>query len=479
MSSRAVGTIKKDIHIMNDNLFHRDTPSKTIGAWAGLVIFIIILISIFLFYALDNKQNYLKDYESLSTSRAKLEAALNSRMLLAKGLASYVRTNPDFNQEELDLFCASLVQDDELIRNLGVFKDTTIVYVYPYEMNKSALGTDLALNSNQKDDLLTVKKTQKPLITGMINLVQGGKGIVYRLPIVVDGIKNGRKVQTYWGQASIVIKGNGLLKEAEIDKLSDRMDIAIVSYSNLGNGKNIVYGSEEIYDKSTIKMGITLPYCKWSLAAVCKQEKPFENPIIVFLLIIGLIFSFSVSYLIEKLISLKNQLKRLAYHDALTKIPNRLSINDYFYEYTNKVKYKNFLLVILIFDIDKFKQINDYYGHTVGDLVLIRFAKRINSILRPTDALVRTGGDEFLLFLPDVRTMEDIEKFIARTKEMEKTPYCFDDLEVYVTSSVGYAVYPFDGEDITSLIRVADKSMYKNKNTCDNVISDTNNGGSK
>jgi diguanylate cyclase (GGDEF)-like protein len=167
----------------------------------------------------------------------------------------------------------------------------------------------------------------------------------------------------------------------------------------------------------------------------------------------------SVHMLKERDKSLANanlELKRQATHDALTGIPNRVL----FVEHLNLAVHERHPFAVCVFDLDRFKIINDSLGHGAGDALLKHVSERLQSIVRSSDIVARAGGDEFLLVLRDVGSNEEIEAFIVRWMAALSQPYQITGLELHVSPSVGIARYPRDGKGAEELLARADEAMY-------------------
>jgi diguanylate cyclase (GGDEF)-like protein len=153
----------------------------------------------------------------------------------------------------------------------------------------------------------------------------------------------------------------------------------------------------------------------------------------------------------------------LANHDSLTGIPNRafmMNELDRALDFAGRGQYK---LALLLFDIDKFKLINDMYGHQAGDMVLKTVAARMKSIIRKVDTVARLGGDEFVIILPMVKNDNDILELVQRMFKAMDEPITVNDTSIKVYISVGISVYPKDASSRESLIKSADISMYEAK----------------
>ncbi len=166
----------------------------------------------------------------------------------------------------------------------------------------------------------------------------------------------------------------------------------------------------------------------------------------------------------------------LAYHDTLTNLPNRYLFNDRLKQAIAHADREKKLLGILFLDIDNFKQINDSIGHKAGDLLLKSVAERLVRDVRAMDSIAhlpadgsesmmaRLGGDEFTVLLTRIENIQDPGKVAGRILKLFSEPFIIGVHEVFVSVSVGIAVYPFDGKDLDTLLINADVAMYQAKN---------------
>ncbi|HVR42263.1 MAG TPA: PAS domain S-box protein [Thermoanaerobaculia bacterium] len=159
----------------------------------------------------------------------------------------------------------------------------------------------------------------------------------------------------------------------------------------------------------------------------------------------------------------EEQIKFLAYHDALTSLPNRLLFKDRVVVGISHAQRERGRLAILFLDLDHFKFINDSLGHNVGDRLLQEVAKRIQSTLRESDTVARLGGDEFTILLPSIVEPDDARRVGDKLLEAVRAPLQLEGHEFAVTTSVGVSVYPEDGVDAETLIKNADTAMYQAK----------------
>jgi diguanylate cyclase (GGDEF)-like protein len=159
----------------------------------------------------------------------------------------------------------------------------------------------------------------------------------------------------------------------------------------------------------------------------------------------------------------RQQLEYQANHDALTGLPNRILFMD---RLENSIRlaqrYKKQVAVLFV-DLDNFKEINDSFGHDIGDEILVEVSHRLKSKMRKSDTLSRLGGDEFCIILNDINNSDDVSNVILNAMNSMKESFNIKGHSVYVGMSIGVSMYPNDGDTSATLLKNADAAMYKAK----------------
>lgn len=151
--------------------------------------------------------------------------------------------------------------------------------------------------------------------------------------------------------------------------------------------------------------------------------------------------------------------------DQLTDIYNRFSLETYLEEHIERVRQDAGIFGLIYIDLNDFKQVNDVFGHHVGDLYLQEAAVRMKHALRPDDMFARLGGDEFAVLVPRPHSRKDVEEIAQRLERSFDAPYSFDGYVLHGSASLGIALYPEDGTTRESLLSAADAAMYVVKQT--------------
>lgn len=149
-----------------------------------------------------------------------------------------------------------------------------------------------------------------------------------------------------------------------------------------------------------------------------------------------------------------------AYHDALTGLPNRLLSKDRLAMALARANRSRQPLAVMFLDLDRFKVINDTLGHSVGDMLLQSVSIRLLSCIREGDTVARMGGDEFTLVLPEISSIDQVDRIIERIFDALKPAFLLDGHKLHITASIGIAIYPESGTDAQTLSSHADTALY-------------------
>lgn len=162
-------------------------------------------------------------------------------------------------------------------------------------------------------------------------------------------------------------------------------------------------------------------------------------------------------------------IKNMAYHDALTNLPNRMLFEDRLQMALRHAKRNEQMVGVLFLDLDGFKTINDSLGHHMGDSLLKTVAERLTKCMREGDTIARMGGDEFMVIIPGLAHAQDAAIVAQRTLDSLSQPFLLNGNEIHITVSIGISLYPLDTNDMDSLVMHADIAMYKSKESGKNT----------
>lgn len=161
----------------------------------------------------------------------------------------------------------------------------------------------------------------------------------------------------------------------------------------------------------------------------------------------------------------QERLNHLAHHDSLTGLPNRTLLLDRLEQAMARTRWHERKVAVMFLDMDRFKVINDSLGHDFGDKLLKSIAERLCQYVRDGDTIARLGGDEFAVVLNDVASIEDVSLVVDKIIDSMQKPFDLDGRELFITTSIGVALFPDDGDNGQALLKKADVAMYHAKAT--------------
>jgi diguanylate cyclase (GGDEF)-like protein len=432
---------------------------------------ITILLSCFVFLViwiveeLHRKQhNFLQNQVShtsqveLAKARSNLESAIHSDIFYANSLATLITVNPTSTIEQWALIAKELYRNSRYIRHLAIAPNDIVGYVHPLSGNEGAQDLDFRTLPVQWLSIKKARNIETIFIAGPVKLFQGGEAFIARMPVFSDPPLN----EEYWGSISIVLDIDALFEGTGIYQLREKYPFAMRGKDSQGSKGAIFLGKKETFTNPIVIESVELPYGSWQLAI---EKQPLGEVYPWYRIEIIRLVGYSFFGLILLSISIMFRLyvvaRNRSFEDELTLLPNRryfmYSLNSLFYR--AKKRGKTFALLNL--DLNKFKNINDTYGHAAGDEVLKEVAKRVVAVLRSNDIIARIGGDEYLVLLPRINQKKDIYNLISKIKSaVSDTPIEFNETLIYVDTTVGYSLFNTEMKSVDELLHRADRSMY-------------------
>lgn len=388
--------------------------------------------------------------------RARIDRELNAILFLSSGLASYlvVRAS-DLDDTEVQAILAELYNKTRHVRNFGVAVGYRLTYVHPYESNQAAIGLYYPDQPDQWPHIARAIESGTGTLAGPLDLVQGGRGLVYRVPVVRDG--------EYWGLLSTVIDIESLLEAVIPDRDTGLFEVAIRGTDGQGHRGDVFLGNALLFqDPEAITLAADIPNGQWVFAVKPLQDVS-ESSQLLLLRAMGWVVALLVGF--SALITLRHrvQLAQLALFDPLTNLPNRRRLEDALEaKVSASESSQSKPCAVLFIDLDGFKAINDTWGHRAGDTILRTVATRIGEVVRAGDIVARWGGDEIVIVVedPDAIPMDALKE---RLRQIIEEPIPYDGQSLRVGASIGSARQPVDGHSARELLKLADERMYAEK----------------
>lgn len=432
-----------------------------------LPIALIIVIAIGFNYqqeqalAIANKENTIT---TLAKVRADLEKELNARLFLARGVAAFASEKPDMSLDEFNALIDRVYSQETGVRSIQWAPNAIVKYSYPLAGNELSIGHNLLQDPTRREDAEKSIREQAYIVTGPVNLLQGGTAIVARYPVYNRYEKT--TIPKFIGFAIIVIDMYQLYEAAKFNSIESNYYIAIRRHDESNIKYATVHGDPSIFDsEDSVKSEITLPYSHWDIAIKQRYPNTYKNETRFATIILTLLFSLLILYLNWRADFAHMQMRKMALFDSLTNLPNRRHIFQYLSSLIGKTNRKN-EIACLFLDLDGFKGINDTYGHDAGDKVLMEFSNRLKSSVGKYDMVSRNSGDEFIIILQNITDISQVINVAETILSKLEKPITIDDnnLEVTISVSIGIAVTN-ESKDHTAqdLIIEADHAMYEAK----------------
>lgn len=388
--------------------------------------------------------------------RAKVERELNSVLYLSSGLGGYLTVRNDtIERREINDILARLHHSSRNVRNFGIAIGYRLTYIYPLSGNEAAIGLNYPDQPEQWPVISRIIASRSPALAGPLDLVQGGRGLIYRVPLFIG--------EHYWGLLSTVIDADKLFESVNGDAQDSRYQIALRGKDGKGLAGESIWGDISLFDEpDSVIQEIDIPGGLWAIAVKAQAGNyPQDTDNLVRLLsacIGGL-----VAWMLHALIRSRAELAHRALYDVLTGLPNRILLEDRAQmAFARQHRSPEQLCALLFIDLDGFKNINDEHGHKAGDAVLRSIAERAKTAVRMNDTIARWGGDEFIVLLENV-TQEMLDALMVRLRANLEAPIRFEGRTLSVGISMGMAIHAEAGGDLDEMLRIADQRMYDDK----------------
>lgn len=401
----------------------------------------------------------------LAEARARLLGTIGRTVSLGTGLMNYVVINPRIGDLQFRRYSAEMMAQDKGIRSIALAPDNVVRFIHPLKRNEKAIGLNYADNREQWPGIRKAMETGSVVLVGPVNLVQGGRAIIARIPIHVPAFAGaGASARTYWGVGSVVFDEKAMLTAAELAPQLNGYEIALQVPGDGEREASTILGDPELFAVDSARLDVLLPgEARWQLAAFPKAGWTRMSTELWMALIAGYGATLLVSGMAFFAIFEMMRARQLAHHDPLTGLPNRRLLEDRMGQLANLSDRSGLGFQVFFVDLNAFKPINDEHGHSVGDEMLVEIGRRLRLATRRADTVARVGGDEFVVLTPGLMSEPDVAQFSRRLAAAVSEPVVIDELTIAVRASVGIASYPKDANTIRELLDLADTRMYAQK----------------
>ncbi len=429
---------------------------KIKGSTITLLVFLIVNMAVVLGFGITFKVNNDRAEERIlefySSEIEQLLAYIDLSMDFVE--MEIQRGIDDLEREEVDLILSPIV-NQEVISHVALLPDGVATHISPLEGREKSIGNNILEMPERQYEVKASMELRETVVSGPYKLTSGDKSIIARKAIY---IVNDNGVEEFWGIVGIALEMDVMLENLSLYTMPDLNYQYSFSATVNETERNVIEKSDEYIEGRGESRIIDLPNGYWELNIERKADNT-QILSIVGIFILGSILIFFRYKTLRKKEREINEIRKEAITDNLTGLYNR-SVIDIIER--RQIK-ENGRMIVYYIDLNRFKQVNDTYGHEAGDAVLIEVAKRLQYIIRHTDVAIRMGGDEFVLILNSIYEEQGIDLFTKRVKGICEEKLLFKGIELDIEMSFGYACFPKDGKTIEKVIKVADERMYKKK----------------
>jgi len=446
--------------------------SKGISILALGSFFVSIAFCTFLISAtIINRTNVtkLRTEQQIFERTHRMSDTISKLLYKTQALAAIV-IQGNGSTDSFDIIAPTIV-DDPVIKNVILAPDCIVTKVYPLAGNENILGWNYLSDREGNKEAIAAMEKGELVLGGPIDTVQGGKAIFGRLPVYIDTPQEKHK---FWGLVSVTLKFPEVLESAELEIFSTYgYSYHLWRLNPDTNEKQIIACSSEDKFMNTryIEKKVQILNAEWCLrvSPVLLWYHYHEN---IALVIAGFCISLVVLFVMQNNYELKNVqiiFEMMAITDPLTGIFNRRHFLEIVRINIEKARRHKENCYFIMFDIDKFKNVNDTYGHQIGDKVLMDVTARIKADIRPYDLFARYGGEEFIIFTAGISKTEVCDM----TERLRLSICCrkfeYDDISIDCSASFGIA-HMFD-YNLDKAIKHSDEAMYTAKRNGRNCVA--------
>ena len=421
----------------------------------------VILCSLYVYITVANKNQMdsMEIEQIIFRKSILISDAITKNLNKAETLAVLVRQG-NGGIADFDAVAESMI-DDPAIWTMLLAPDGVVSQVYPLAGNEAMIGLDLFGDSIDSSEAVVARDSRQLVMGGPFYTLQGGLALVGRMPVYID---DGDGNESFWGLVSVSLRFPEALDNAGLDAF-DMQGYAYELWriNPNTNEKQAITGNGEKIHTSFIETPISILNAEWYITASAIRYW-YAYPVNIVVVATSLFICLMIFFVMQsnyRLKQMRDALEKMASTDALTGIYNRRFFIEISQNSLTKAKRSNEACYVIIFDLDKFKSINDTYGHQAGDKVLIETASRIKIHVRPYDHFARYGGEEFIILVVDSDEKRVVDIAERLRLSLCESAFNFGDLSLPVSASFGVA--RVEDFDIEKAVKNADVALYQAK----------------
>ncbi len=420
------------------------------------VIFVILIISNIIGVTFVAKDRYnellVSEQELLQVHTERLKRAVESEIMVTEIIDELVNINNGSIDED-DFYSLSEILSTSLVKSsIAYIPNGIIKYLYPPEFSEGVVGNNVLQSANDATDSIKARDTKKVVISGPYELFEGALGIVIRNPIYYEG--------KFWGLVTVALDANDLFDYVGFDTLKRQgYEFKLTTQSNTSS-ETLATETEKYSSEDALSHTVAIGDSSWTLGLYTKGKTNIVVSDVMFWFLIFLFTIFILYYFMQRIETTKENLTKKLEHDSLTGAYSRIKLQKYYDTTKASLAKKHFALFFI--DLNKFKPVNDNYGHKVGDKLLKAYVERLKNEMKAETLIVRLGGDEFVVLTPHVDNDELCTIIKRKIITLSEVVFLIDSLQIHISASIGY-VLSTEADTLETLLTLADEKMYSEK----------------
>jgi len=404
---------------------------------------------------------------------------LRSTIALAEqtsnSLAAYVTGQAgDLRTVRTKEYMKALYSDSAFVKSLSLAPDNRIRYVVPVRGNETAVGLDLATVPEQWEPIKDIIDRGEPGLIGPIELVQGGQGFAYRVPIFLP-------FEGYWGLATTVIDADEFLSAATKVPGMDPSRVAVRDVSSGAKSGDLLWGEAAVLGEAPLVRSVRAADTDWEVAVTpavfaemdaSLSRDGFWRGELVTRNSQGMASAHAATVTAVvgndtapgHRVAVLSALSSLR-EDLVTGLPGRQIFDDRLLHAIETSRLSGDAFALITLGIDHFRDVNESLGHRVGDVALREVADRLRQALPNGTTVARLGGDEFAVLLSDISGPEEVDAAALMLLSILRQPFELDQRALHLTASIGIAIFPADGDSSNDLLTAAEQAQRSAKSS--------------
>ncbi|WP_157991432.1 diguanylate cyclase domain-containing protein [Caldimonas tepidiphila] len=435
-----------------------------IAALVAAMLLVLVALATRAQVRLEEEQERVLVGERLKGLLGTLIREMPPALTIGEGIRNFLVEDGGIGSVWFRRLSARFTRDQPLIRGVLLLRGDTVVDAYPAAF-LPLLGRDLSGEARRAAALAAARATRRSLTLGpMPAMTEVGESLNTIVPVF--GMLPGAAASDgYWGAVVVVVDPQPLLQR--LQGLADELGITLAGrvQAMQGASATVLFGPPELFEETHVEAVFPLPGAgEWVLGAQPRQGwHPWSGPTVL-LATLGVGMSLGSALLVYVTLRSRARIRFMAFHDMLTKLPNRRLFQARLREALARAERVGTPGALLLVDLDGFKQINDTHGHPAGDQLLKTLSRRMREVVGGEPHVVaRTGGDEFAVLLHGVQELGQATEVAERLIHALSQPVPFTLSTGQVGASIGIALFPADGTEMAELLMRTDQALYRVK----------------